>query len=115
MGVSCLYGEGGGDFLFEPANTTVLADSKKAADIFMELESRQMLEQPFTWILVRPPWSSPHCSKARVFDLMRERVEAVCQAACCADSQEGEHVAPGLAMCVAKVLLLLQQVSFDLC
>eukprot|EP00038_Savillea_parva_P008432 m.176941 g.176941 ORF g.176941 m.176941 type:complete len:688 (-) comp14253_c0_seq1:335-2398(-) len=55
LGVACLYGEG------------CAAAPGLASEMLMRAEQLAGPNDPFSWLLYRPPWSSDTCSKALIF------------------------------------------------
>jgi hypothetical protein len=55
LGVACLYGEG------------CAAAPALASEMLMRAEQLAGPNDPFSWLLYRPPWSSDTCSKALIF------------------------------------------------
>lgn len=84
LGVACLYGEG------------CSAAPGLASEMLMRAEQLAGPNDPFSWLLYRPPWSSDSCSKALIFKDMLALAE------------ENQNVVTrrysGIMYCVAKTL-----------
>ena len=63
LGVACLYGEG------------CAAAPQIASEMLMRAEQLAGPNDPFSWLLYRPPWSSDTCSKALIFKDMLKLAE----------------------------------------
>lgn len=84
LGVACLYGEG------------CSAAPALASEMLMRAEQLAGPNDPFSWLLYRPPWSSDTCSKALIFKDMLALV----------DEHQGlvSKRYSGIMYCVAKTL-----------
>ena len=66
LGVAVLYGEG---IPLQPIH---------AAETLMLAEQLVGCSQPFSWMLIRSPWSSEACSKAVIFKSMQNAIKETC-------------------------------------
>ncbi|XP_011666474.1 cyclin-F [Strongylocentrotus purpuratus] len=65
LGVAYLYSEG--------VESSLCKDGSRAAKYFSSAEKLAPCSSPFTWLLIRPPWSNcGTCCKARVFQGMKD-------------------------------------------
>ncbi|XP_041473382.1 cyclin-F-like [Lytechinus variegatus] len=65
LGVAYLYSEG--------VESDLCKDGSRAAQYFTKAEKLAPCNSPFTWLLIRPPWSNcGTCCKARVFQCMKD-------------------------------------------
>ncbi|XP_071509099.1 cyclin-F-like [Diadema antillarum] len=92
LGVAHLYSEG--------VDSQLCKDGSRAAKYFAKAEKLAPGASPFTWLLIRPPWSNNGtCCKARVFSCLRD---------ICTNSKEADQ---SVLFCLAKLHSFLEEMD----
>lgn len=94
LGVAYLYSEG--------VESSLCKDGSRAAKYFANAEKLARCSSPFTWLLIRPPWSnSGTCCKARVFHCMKDL---------CTQKKEADR---SVLFCLAKLHCFIEEIDGD--